>query len=76
QPLLNAVAGTVLGLLFGIAVVLLLTWMESSYLRTPESVERSLAVPVLGAIPVAANERGGVAQPSGQAMGRQLQAEK
>ncbi len=66
QPLLNAVAGTVLGLLFGIAVVLLLTWMESSYLRTPESVERSLAVPVLGAIPVAANERGGAAQPAGQ----------
>ncbi len=62
QPLLNAVAGMVLGLLFGIAIVLLLTWMESGYLRTPESVERALAVPVLGAIPAVANERGGTPQ--------------
>jgi capsular polysaccharide biosynthesis protein len=51
QPLLNAVAGSVLGLLLGIAVVLLLTWMEADLLRTPESVERLLSVPVLGSIP-------------------------
>jgi len=76
KPLLNAVAGTVLGLLFGIAVVLLLTWMESGYLRTSESVERTLALPVLGAIPVSAHERGGAAQPAPQAAGRRLQAEK
>jgi capsular polysaccharide biosynthesis protein len=51
QPLLNAIAGAVLGLLLGIAVVLLLTWMEADLLRTPESVERTLTIPVLGAIP-------------------------
>jgi capsular polysaccharide biosynthesis protein len=51
QPMLNAVAGAVLGLLLGIAVVLLLTWMEADLLRTPESVERTLTLPVLGAIP-------------------------
>ena len=76
QPILNAVAGAVLGLLLGIAIVLLLTWIESSYLRTPESVERSLALPLLGAIPVAANERGSVSQSPAQMAGRQLQAGK
>ena len=44
-------AGSVLGLLLGIGLILLLTWLESGYLRTPESVERTLAFPVLGAIP-------------------------
>lgn len=52
QPLLNAIAGSVLGLLLGIGLILLLTWLESGYLRTRESVERTLALPVLGAIPV------------------------
>lgn len=52
QPLLNAVAGSVLGLLCGIGLILLLTWMESGYLRTPDSVERTLHMPVMGAIPV------------------------
>lgn len=56
QPLLNAIAGSVLGLLFGVAVVLLLTWMEADLLRTPESVERTLALPVLGAIPPVSGE--------------------
>lgn len=51
KPTVNAIAGAVLGLLFGSAIVLLLTWMESELLRTPESVERTLALPVLGAIP-------------------------
>ena len=51
QPLLNALAGSVLGLLLGIAVVLLLTWMEADLLGTPDAVERTLALPVLGAIP-------------------------
>lgn len=57
QPLLNAVAGSVLGLLLGIAVVLLLTWLESDLLRTPESVERLLAVPVLGSIPTVSGQQ-------------------
>jgi capsular polysaccharide biosynthesis protein len=51
EPLLNAIAGAILGLLLGIGVVLLLTWMEADLLRTPEAVERTLTVPVLGAIP-------------------------
>jgi capsular polysaccharide biosynthesis protein len=76
QPMLNAVAGAVLGLLLGIAIVLLLTWIEASYLRTPESVERSLALPLLGAIPVAANERGGVPQATVQVAGGRLQTGK
>jgi capsular polysaccharide biosynthesis protein len=56
QPLLNAVAGAVLGLLLGIAVVLLLTWMESDLLRTPEAVERTLSIPVLGAVPATSGQ--------------------
>lgn len=51
KPKINAIAGAVLGMLFGIAVVLALTWMESDLLRTPAAVERSLGLPVLGAIP-------------------------
>lgn len=53
QPLINAVAGGVLGLLLGIGLILLIAWVESGLLRTPDSVERTLALPVLGAIPVA-----------------------
>ena len=51
KPLLNAIAGAVLGLLLGLAIVLLLTWMEADLLRTPAAVERALGVPVLGADP-------------------------
>jgi capsular polysaccharide biosynthesis protein len=64
KPLLNAVAGAVLGLLLGVAIVLLLTWMEADLLRTPAAVERSLGVPVLGAIP--RNGRREAAQPEPQ----------
>lgn len=51
RPKVNALAGAVLGLLFGVVVVLALTWMESDLLRTPAAVERTLSLPVLGAIP-------------------------
>ncbi|GIV76184.1 Wzz/FepE/Etk N-terminal domain-containing protein [Litorilinea aerophila] len=51
KPLVNAVAGGVLGMLLGIGVVLVLTWMEADLLRTPAALERALGVPVLGAIP-------------------------
>lgn len=51
KPLFNAVAGAVLGLLLGIGIVLLLTWMEADLLRTAAAVERALGLPVLGAIP-------------------------
>ena len=47
-------AGGVLGLLLGIAVVLVLLWMEAELMLTPDSVERALNLPVLGAIPAAA----------------------
>lgn len=65
KPLLNAIAGGVLGLLLGIALVLLLTWMEADLLRTPAAVERTLALPVLGAIPHTPNPRD-AAQPAAQ----------
>lgn len=51
KPLLNAVAGAVLGLLLGLGVVLLLSWLEADLLRTPVAAERVLGVPVLGTIP-------------------------
>lgn len=57
KPLLNAIAGSVLGLLFGIAIVLLLTWMEADLLRTPAVVERTLDIPILGSIPQTAGAR-------------------
>lgn len=57
KPLVNAIAGAALGLLLGLGLVLLLTWMESDLLRTPAALERALGVPVLGAIPVAGSAR-------------------
>jgi capsular polysaccharide biosynthesis protein len=56
KPLVNALAGAVLGLLFGGALVLALTWAESDLLRTPAALERALSVPVLGAIPAASGQ--------------------
>ncbi len=52
NPKTNAIAGGVLGTMLGIALVLLLTWMEADRLRTVQAVERAIGVPVLGAIPV------------------------
>lgn len=66
KPLLNAVAGAVLGLLLGVALAFLLTWMEADLLRTPAAVERSLGLPVLGAIPPAAGGKE-AAQPTSAA---------
>lgn len=57
KPVLNALAGAVLGLLLGVAVVLLLTWMEADLLRTPAAVERTLGVPVLGTVPRAGKSK-------------------
>jgi capsular polysaccharide biosynthesis protein len=55
QPVVNALAGGVLGFLFGVGLILLLIWIESGFLRTPDSVERTLGLTVLGAIPVSAS---------------------
>ncbi len=57
KPLVNAIAGGALGLLLGLGLVLLLTWVESDLLRTPAALERALGVPVLGAIPSSGNPR-------------------
>ena len=51
KPKLNAIAGGVLGMLLGSALVLLLTWLEADLLRTPLAAERALGLPILGAIP-------------------------
>ncbi len=55
QPLVNALAGGILGFLLGVGLILLLIWVESGFLRTPDSVERTLGLAVLGAIPVTAS---------------------
>lgn len=57
KPLVNAIAGGVLGLLLGVGLVLLLTWAEADLLRTPAALERSLGIPVLGAIPAPGSGR-------------------
>ena len=57
KPLINAVAGAVLGLLLGIGIVLMLTWLEADLLRTPLAIERALGVPVMGTIPLIGSQR-------------------
>ncbi len=51
KPLFNAIAAGLLGALVGGAIVFFLEWLEADILRSPESVERTLGIPVLGAIP-------------------------
>ncbi len=56
KPLLNAIAGLVLGALLGLLMVFALEWLEADILRTPAAVERALGVNVLGAIPAETNQ--------------------
>jgi capsular polysaccharide biosynthesis protein len=56
KPLLNAIAGLVLGALLGLLIVFALEWLEADILRTPAAVERSLGLNVLGTIPAEANQ--------------------
>lgn len=56
KPLLNAIAGLVLGALLGLLIVFALEWLEADILRTPAAVERALGVSVLGAIPAETNQ--------------------
>ncbi len=68
KPLINALVGGVLGLLLGVGIVLLLAWAEADLLRTPAALERSLGIPVLGAIPQVESRRESAApaaQPGG-----------
>ncbi len=54
NPVLNAAAGLVLGLVLGAMLVLWLEWLEADVLRTPQAIEKHLGLPVLGSIPVQA----------------------
>ncbi len=58
KPLLNAVAGFALGALIGILIVLALEWMATDILATPQHVERTLGLAVLGAIPAVSSKTG------------------
>ena len=51
KPKVNALAGGILGLLIGALIVFVLEWSESDILRRPDSIEQTLEMPVLGAIP-------------------------
>ena len=53
KPVTNTLAGFVLGALIGALIVLALEWMAADILATPKAVERTLGLPVLGAIPAA-----------------------
>jgi capsular polysaccharide biosynthesis protein len=57
KPLTNALAGLLLGGLIGFLIALALEWMSSDVLATVDGAERSLGLPVLGAIPAARPER-------------------
>ena len=48
---INVIAGAMLGLLLGGAVVFVLEYMESNIIRREEDVERFLELPVLAAVP-------------------------
>lgn len=51
RPLINAVAGAVLGVLLGSIMVFVLEFLESSIVRSREDVERVLDMAVLAAVP-------------------------
>ena len=53
KPLMNAIAGFVLGAIIGALILLALEWMSADVLATPENVEKATGLPVLGIIPAA-----------------------
>jgi capsular polysaccharide biosynthesis protein len=65
KPTTNTLAGLLLGALIGVLIALALEWMSADVLATVEGVERSLGLPVLGAIPSLgpARDRVGAARP-------------
>ncbi|HLV45369.1 MAG TPA: Wzz/FepE/Etk N-terminal domain-containing protein [Aggregatilineales bacterium] len=48
---INTIAGGILGLLVGLAIVFVLEYAEAGIIKTPDDVDRVLAMPVLSAIP-------------------------
>jgi capsular polysaccharide biosynthesis protein len=58
KPSTNALAGGVLGALIGALIVLALEWMAADILATAQNVERTLELPVLGAIPAVGTKHG------------------
>ncbi len=53
QTKVNTLAGAVLGLLLGAVLIFALEYLEAGILRSPQDVERALALSVLGTIPTA-----------------------
>jgi capsular polysaccharide biosynthesis protein len=48
---INLAAGGMLGILLGTAIVLILRWMESEVITSPEDVERYMGLATVGVIP-------------------------
>lgn len=48
---INTIAGGILGFLVGLAIVFVLEYAEAGIIKTPDDVDRVLAMPVLSAIP-------------------------
>jgi capsular polysaccharide biosynthesis protein len=51
RPTLNAVAGVVLGMLLGGIIIFVLEYLESSFVRSRDDLERGLDMAVLAAVP-------------------------
>ncbi len=51
QPVINTIAGAILGLLLGGVIVFVLEYLESSVVRSRDDLERSAGIPVLAAVP-------------------------
>jgi capsular polysaccharide biosynthesis protein len=51
KPLMNTIAGFVLGAIIGALILLALEWMSADVLATPDNVEKATGLPVLGIIP-------------------------
>ena len=68
----NTLAGGVLGGLLGLLIIFVLEWLEADIIRSQEDVERHIALPVLGEIPVFAEPSSG----GGPAFQRRSQANR
>ncbi|MCO6449141.1 MAG: hypothetical protein J5I90_00005 [Caldilineales bacterium] len=66
NPRMNALAGLILGALVGVLIVIGLEWLESGVIRTPEDVERVLALNVLGAIPPGESDKAAATRKAAQ----------